>query len=523
MIDPHSRTETTVTQPDDSTKQPTAFRISDAGLFSFLSHDIRSSFSELSAGLNALSYTSTDPKLREDVRNLIAANDHLGRLLRDALTMVVGEHAIQPPEFGDINIKEFLPTLAQRWKKVVAAQGAKLELHTAPSLPDRMQIDILAVERILSNLVSNAARHANGGLIEIHASCSDTDHLCITVRDYGDGFTQDQLVSLFDFPPAPIGAGEPGSGYGLRIAYSLSTRMGGTLSAQNAPDGGAILSVKLPICERADIGQTLPIETVAALLKGRTALIVDDSAAHRIALRAQLETIGLSVEEADCGADVIALLQRKTFDLLFLDIELPIFSGIDLLHSLKKRNVNLPATIGVTAHAFERNHAAIKDAGALIVLNKPVSNAASLHNATLSALQLAKPYKDQSLKIEPNVLFDQKQQPKSLEALITKLNPPTRNAFLSQLELEFETLIAQAQAITANDMTDTDKRILSGTAHALAGLFATSYSSAAHHRSLHLERAVFSDTQSQIIALLDTLRQDAHHIIKTIHLLKDKK
>lgn len=503
---------------DKSTEDLTTVKVADAGLFSFLSHDIRSSFSELTSGLNALSYTCKDPQSREDIRHLISANDHLGRLLRDALTMVVGEHAIQPPELGDTNIKAFLKTLVLRWGKTVAARGAVLELYIDPSLPDSIQIDILAVERILSNLVSNAARHANNGKIEIHAHYCQKKRLCITVRDHGDGFSQDQLASIFDFPPTPIGAGEPGSGYGLRIAYSLCARMNGTLSACNASDGGALLSLDLPTTERLDVSPIMSHDTVKALLKDLTALVVDDGAVHRISLRAQLEAIGLIVEEADGGTEAIEILGHKDIDLLFIDIEMPIFSGIDLLHTLKERDIPLPATIGVTAHAFERNHAVIKSAGALIVLNKPVSNAAELHSAILSALQLSKTQKSQNIGT-----FGVSQQAEGLETLIEKLTPTTRTAFLIQLKNDLETRLDEACAIAASEMTDHDKKMMARTAHALAGLFATSYSPAAHHKALYLERIVFSAPHSEIIALLDALSQDALHIKKTIHLLKHKK
>lgn len=518
-----------MTKKDEISEHPTTVQIADAGLFSFLSHDIRSSFSELSSGLNALSYTTQDPKSRKDIQQLIAASDHLGRLLRDALTMVVGEHAIQPPEFGDTNVKEFLTILVLRWGKIVAARGSVLEFDASDSLPESVQIDVLAVERILSNLVSNAARHAKGGKINLHADYSDTDGLYITLRDHGEGFTPSQLETLFDFPPAPVGAGEPGSGYGLRIAHSLCARMGGTLAARNAADGGALLTLTLPIVEHPDTDPILSRDTVKALLKGRSALVVDDGAVHRLSLRAQLEALEMIVTEADGGIEAIEILEQKSFDLLFLDIEMPIFSGIDLLHALKERNIDLPATIGVTAHAFERNHAVIKEAGALIVLNKPVSNSTYLHSAILSALQLAKPDapqsqpQSQSQDTRTTGTTDTTQQARGLETLIEMLNPSARHKFLKQLDDDLTTRLAEARTLAAKQMTDSDKQAMSRAAHALAGLFATSYVPAAHHKALHLERIVFSAPRSEVIALLDTLGQDVIHIKNTIHLLKAKK
>lgn len=512
-----------MTPKDKKTDLPTTVTVADAGLFSFLAHDIRSSFSELSSGLNALSYTLQAPQSRKDVRELIAASDHLGRLLRDALTMVVGDHAIDMPELGETNIKEFLSILIQRWRKIVAAQGISLEFHAEASLPTSMHIDILAVERILSNLVSNAAHHANSQNIEIHAAYCLKLGLCISVRDHGPGFTKAQLETIFDFPPAPIGAGEPGSGYGLRIAQSLCTRMDGTLKAQNAKGGGALLTLQLPPAKQVDAPHVLSPETVKALLIGRKALVVDDSAAHRIALRAQLEAVGVMVQEAEDGGEAIQALEHQAFDLLLLDIEMPIFSGLDLLDMLKERSIAMPVTIGITAHAFERNHRAIKDAGVHIVLNKPISSSASLHDAILSALQLANESDARNPYGKAGSYGGAQGQVDSLENLVITLNPNARQMFLEQLEDELTKRISEAYALTAHDMSETHKIELARTAHALAGLFATSYAFEAHRNALHLEYIALSATRSEVIALLDALSQDAIHIKKTIHLLKDKK
>ncbi|SEK24772.1 hybrid sensor histidine kinase/response regulator [Pacificibacter marinus] len=510
-----------MTEQTKKPEQTTTVQVADAGMFSFLSHDIRSAFSEVSDGLSALSQTSQDPQSREAVRRMIAANDHLGRLLRDALTLVVGEHAIQPQEYSDTNIKDFLTVLIARWGKTVATQGAALEFKAETSLPEVIQIDVLALERILSNIVSNAARHANGKKIEVGATYTPSQGLCVHVRDHGAGFSQEQLPILFDFPPAPVGAGEPGSGYGLRIAYSLSQRIGGTLTAENAADGGAILTLEIPLEKMLEQSPLMAVETLQVLLKGRKALVVDDGAVHRIALRAQLEAIGVSVTEADCGADAIEALENQHFDLLFLDIEMPIISGLDLLRILKDRTIPVPPTIGVTSHAFERNHRVIKDAGAFMVLNKPVSNAAYLHSTILSALHLGAAPDESTSSAE--ILHQQHDPISGLKTLVETLNPSVRKPFLEQLDTDLTMRLQDATAAASHNLSQRERIELARTAHALAGLFATCYAHEAHQMALTLEYIALTEPRAEVIALLSLLSQDAEHIKKKIHLLKQEK
>jgi two-component system sensor histidine kinase MprB len=110
--------------------------------------------------------------------------------------------------------------------------------------PDRLA-------RAVNNLLDNAARHSRpGGLVEVSAGPSG-----VVVRDHGEGVDEGDLPHLFDrFYRGAAARGLPGTGLGLAIVRQVATQHGGSVSVDNAPDGGAVFTVRLPTLPLADSG-----------------------------------------------------------------------------------------------------------------------------------------------------------------------------------------------------------------------------------------------------------------------------
>ncbi|WP_170162737.1 response regulator [Pacificibacter maritimus] len=470
-------------------------------------------------GIETIAYGSVDPASRTDARRLTAATSHLGRLINEALSMAAGHDAALAGITADTNVRTFLQLLTQRWAYLVAASGVELDYIADPSLPASLEIDILSVERILSNLVSNALRHSQTDRIEISATYDTGQELRIAVRDWGIGLTEPQLETLFDFTlPQSTDLGKAESGYGLRIAHDLTRRLGGEIAVSNAAPQGACFSVSLPARVPPPETQLDRFTDIKSMLNGLSALIVDDATSHRLALRLQLEAAGMIVDEADSAFSALALLERTTFDVILLDIEMPVFSGLDLLRELHKKSSPTPPVIGVTAHAFEANHLAITQAGAKAVLNKPATNQQVLYPKLLKALglNLMQPVEQPDIANGKTVLHN-------FERMIDSLPRDARMRYLDHLAQDFKAFLDRADQLAHGDLSPTDRDNLGHASHALAGLFATSYAQAAHRRALELEQISNTADGTQVLALLQELRQDVAHIISTINLLKLKK
>lgn len=216
----------------------------------------------------------------------------------------------------------------------------ELQILTAPALPDgiaieidhhgladsSLMIDTGALHDALVNLVLNA-RDAIGqgpGRIRITARALRDTWLELVVSDSGPGFSDEALLRATE--PFFTTKGEAGSGLGLAMVYDHVKLAGGTLRLANAPAGGAVLTLRLPL--RRAVPAAAP----------RLVLLVEDTEEIRTDIREQLRSLGHSVIEAAQGEEALALADLPEIDTVLSDITLPGgLSGLALAETLRSR------------------------------------------------------------------------------------------------------------------------------------------------------------------------------------------
>ncbi len=492
--------------------------IQNAGHISLLSHDIRSCFSELQTSLSSLNLTpDLPPSIKKDLAHIAHTNAYMGRLLDEVSEVVFQDHQIRQPRPLVCDLRESLRNSLRRWKKITARLGCCLQITGDELVPEQANLDILALERVLSNLVSNALHHAGPGPISIDISRSGTgnqEELIFRVRDAGHGFPR-PVIEDSGMKDVPIGAGEPGSGYGLRVAREAARRLGGRLLLQNPPDGGAEASLILPVqpllFPHDQVEGNLPL-----FPHGLTALIVEDSTAMRAELRHILKGLGLAVIEAWDGAMALEILKNSAtqIDIIYLDIELPLFSGMQVLGALRDQIPNPPPVIAITAHVFAANRHKILDAGAQDVLTKPLQSRADVLHTTARALQHKLPKSWLDCARARTEAIAQSASAHSLQIVLKRLPPEAGRTVLRHLGNDLDTLLGDMARLSEGALTRQDRDKLRLLSHSLSGLFATANDVDAQHRARQLSEAAPRIESPEIIETLTVLRQSAATIQK---------
>ncbi|SEU34094.1 hybrid sensor histidine kinase/response regulator [Stigmatella erecta] len=196
---------------------------------------------------------------------------------------------------------------------------------------------------VFLNLLLNA-RDAmpQGGTVCLRGSASRS-RVVVTVEDEGTGIAEDHLDKLF--LPFFTTKGSQGTGLGLSMAYGVVSRAGGTLTAGNRPEGGAVFTLTFPIPPAAPGAAPAPKPQAFPIrpsLKGRV-LLIDAEPASREALRMALEALGVSVETVGSGAAAMKKLRKGVaWNAVFCDLELPGMSGWTVAQRLKKQAPQLP-------------------------------------------------------------------------------------------------------------------------------------------------------------------------------------
>jgi len=221
-------------------------------LVSDASHELRTPLTILHAELElALDGDPADaPALRGTVASALEEVRRLTRLTDDLLALARADQARLPLRAAPLDVGELLEAAARRHAAALAREDRSIASEVAVPGGAVVLADPDRTAQILDNLIANARRHG-AGPIELEATPArgpdGTDAIALAVRDHGPGFPADFLPRAFDrFSQADAGRSGSHSGLGLAIVAALADAQHGTAAADNAPGGGARVTVTLP-------------------------------------------------------------------------------------------------------------------------------------------------------------------------------------------------------------------------------------------------------------------------------------
>ncbi|MDX9995269.1 MAG: response regulator [Rhodocyclaceae bacterium] len=256
-------------------------------------------------------------------------------------------------------------------------KGLGFAVRRAEDLPAGFLGDGLRVTQVLMNLLSNATKFTARGEVGLSVS-RDAERLYFCVSDSGIGIAPEQLERLFDAfeqLDASTTRRYGGTGLGLAISRQLARLMGGDITVVSVLGQGSRFTLSLPLVEAAlPARSTVQAATAGPRLIGLRILSADDSADNRLVLAELLEPEGAlltQVENGRLAVDAVGQAGAGRFDVVLMDIQMPVMDGYAATRALHKLVPDLPV-IGVTAHALAEERERILAAGMVAHVPKPV-------------------------------------------------------------------------------------------------------------------------------------------------------
>ncbi|MEM9598954.1 MAG: ATP-binding protein [Acidobacteriota bacterium] len=265
-----------------------------------------------------------------------------------------------------------------------AGKGLTFEVAVSGAIPAGLVGDPQRIRQVITNLAQNGIKFTREGRVTVRLSWrgGEPGHLSIEVSDTGPGLTEDDRQRIFERFYQVDGSpsrNEGGVGLGLSIAKVLVDMMEGTVEVESTLGQGTAFTVLLPLEEAAaDWRQETLVASRPQVTKadGVRVLAVDDTSDGRLLVDAILGGAGFDVSTVASGGDALALLDRELFDVVLMDIEMPVMDGFETtrrLRQLEQRRKRQPVpVVAVSAHAIEGYRERCLAAGMNDYLTKPI-------------------------------------------------------------------------------------------------------------------------------------------------------
>jgi CheY-like chemotaxis protein len=278
-----------------------------------------------------------------------SASEHLLVLINDILDFSKIEAGKLNLEKIDFSLPEVLHSVEQTFKFKATEKQLDLQLHTEKNLPHALKGDPTRLKQILINLVSNAIKFTDKGLVRIEvkqfAEDAQSATLAFTVLDSGIGIPPEKVAVIFDsFSQVSDSTTRRfgGTGLGLAITKKLVEMQGGTISVKSEPQKGSsfIFVIKF---KKGDsnialqhLHNALP-KDIRRLGKMRI-LLAEDNLLNQVVAAETLKKWGnqLQIDIANNGREAILYIQRNKYDIVLMDVQMPIMDGLEATRQIRQ-------------------------------------------------------------------------------------------------------------------------------------------------------------------------------------------
>ena len=351
-----------------------------------MSHEIRTPMNGILGMAQSLKTADLPEKEREKVATILESGRSLLLIVNDVLDfskIEAGKFDISP---APNDLTRTIDHVVRLFEPQALEKDIVVSVTQAPDLSGGLIYDAERVRQCVGNLLSNAIKFTPQGRIDIAVSSSaagDGDVMvAVRIRDTGIGMTpnvQQKLFQPFTQADSSIARKYGGTGLGLAISLRLAELMGGGITVESSPGAGSTFTLtfraKTQAMPKSDIAlATERVRPKPKSLHGLRVLVVDDIQVNRDIIKHFLVAHGCQINDAVNGQDALDQLAAGDFDLVLLDIHMPVMDGKEAIRHIRASGApwrNIPV-IAVTAHAMPGDREKLVAIGMTDYLAKPV-------------------------------------------------------------------------------------------------------------------------------------------------------
>ncbi len=346
-----------------------------------ISHEIRTPMGSIIGVLELLAKQEIPAAARDSLHTLGDSAEGLLRIIDDLLDFSKidsGELSLEEVDFHlHDTVRGVVDLLAPR----ATAKGLQLRLEVDDKIPAWLRGDPVRLRQVLLNLAGNALKFTSEGhvAIRLEPGSASRDRVTVDFRvsDTGIGIPVDVRPRLFQ-PFTQVDSSPTrrygGTGLGLAISKKIVDLAGGAIALESTSERGSTFAFTLPFAVAEAPSEAAQREEPPAEPRpSRHLLLVEDNAVSRMIAQRQVEAMGYRVDLAENGLEALEAVERKDYDAVLMDCQMPELDGYEATRRLRQREVGSQHTpvIAVTAHAMEGDREKCLAAGMDDYLAKP--------------------------------------------------------------------------------------------------------------------------------------------------------
>ena len=493
-----------------------------------MSHEIRTPMNGIIGMAHLALGEDVPPKLKSYLNVILSSAQRLLAIINDILDISKIEAGRMIVESIPFNVHTLMADTVALIEGVAKANGLSVALNVPATVHKCLVGDPLRLGQVLLNYLNNAVKFTQQGEIRVDVGQTPQDEgrvlLRVAVTDTGIGLTKEQkeqLFQMFHQADASTTRKHGGTGLGLAISKSLCELMGGTVGVDSAPGSGSTFWLEVPLgttdvdCDSLAPGAAKTTSDYG-ILRGTRVLLADDDLTNQLVAIALMEAVGMKVDVATNGFDVIKMVQQNTYEVVLMDLRMPDMDGLEATRQIRSdpAYADLPI-IAMTADAMSQHQQDCLSAGMNDFISKPFEPKllyATVHKWVTGTGEDG-PWVS-SAPQEDTVPF-----PEQIEGLnvrlglkrlsgMTGLYVRTLRLFVEQQE---NAVLRIREALSAQDVETATRH-----AHTLKGSAGMLEAAQVQRSALAVETALIAFDYEKLPSLLDQLQADLSSVVHAI-------